>query len=225
MLTNFLVSVAESEKNVSTIPGVVYMVGASFEFCNPDHHSDGPRLAQWLAMYLGHNSHVLVTDGEPGDTFNEFTINIDDEIAERTNTGTDTQMIDAAILALTGQALTDTSFTGLNQAVTLVPKLKTISDTVIALDYPPLEGKTVPFLTEFLGVDQVWWDETWRPAYRTAMQNAGAIIVNAHFDWQPDNRIPGPNGYPGWHISSVTSKRAAKRIYNYLMSNTSLGSK
>lgn len=223
MLTKFLINVVERESNVYRIPGTVYLVGASFEFCNPDFRCDGPRVAQWLSMYIAQDSNVLITDGEPGDVFSNFTDRIDEELAERTRDGTTDQFLNAAILGFTGQAITDTSFNGLNQAITLIPKLKMISDTVIALDYPTLEGKSVPFLTEYAGVNQVWWDTVWRPAYRSAMLDQGAIVIDTHFDWQPDNRMPGPMGYPGWHINSITSKRAAKRIYNYLMSNTSLG--
>lgn len=227
MLTNFLSYINSSDRRVGQTPGVVYMVGASFEFSGTNYLCEGPILSHWLTMYLAQKGFILVTDGKAGFGPDDFTSRIDTEVAGRASVPI-TDKIDACIIALTGFVLTDTSFTNLNKLVALVPKLKTISDTVIALDYPPIEDRNIPFLLETLGVNQNWWDNTWRPQYRTAMQNAGAVIINAHYDWEPNNLMghPGlPPGVPDWHITSVSARRAAKRIFNYLMSNTSLSTK
>ena len=227
MLTNFLSYINGSDRAVGQIPGIVYMVGASFEFTGLDYHSEGPRLVGWLTMYLAQKGFMLVTDGKPGDSFNNYVNYIDTQVNRRTTQGI-TDKLDACIIGLTGQAVSDTSFTAIATAVSLIPKLKTISDTVIALDFPPMGDRPVPYIRDYLGVDQYWWDKVWIPKYRTDMQNAGAVVVNAHYDWEPNNRmetIGMPPGIPAWHITSVSARRAAKRIFNYLMSNTSLSTK
>lgn len=227
MLTNFLSYINGSDRQVGQIPGIVYMVGASFEFSGTNYLCEGPVLSYWLTMYLAQKGFILVTDGKAGYGPNDFTNYINAQVARRTDQGI-TDKIDACIIALTGYVLTDQSFTELNKLVALVPKLKTISDTVIVLDYPPIEDRNIPFLLDVLKVDQNWWDNTWRPQYVTSMQNAGAVVINAHYDWEPNNKMghPGlPPGVPDWHMTSVSARRSAKRIFNYLMSNTSLSTK
>lgn len=207
-------------------PGVVYMVGSSFEVCEADLYCEGPRLKQWLDMYLAHNNYVFTLEGGATETWTNFANYIDTHVTNRIAGGWAYMVIDACVIGFTEEAFYDTSFSMIATAAAHVSQLKIIGTTVIALDYPPLTGKAVPYLTDVANIDVNWWDNTWRPAYRAAMLAEGAVILDAHYDWEPNNRMSATTApHPDYHISSESSKKAASRIYQYLMNNTSLGSK
>lgn len=226
MLTSILPGIADTKNTINDTPGVVYAFGASFEHAGNTWHSAGPMLYQWLGMYMAHDNNSLVAHGHPGEYWTQnYAPYIDSVLQRRIATGS-TDLIDACVIGLTGQAFFDYDSVMINLAVEYVAKLKTIGATVIVLEYPPIEGRYLPYLTEFAGVDEQWWDRIFRPAYRAAMVNAGAVLVNAHYDWQPNNEVfPNTAPYPDYHITSWSAKRAAKRIYNFLMTNTSLRSR
>ena len=203
-------------------PGTVYLVGASFEQCGINWGcSDGPKTAQFLAGLLAEQNIVLAADGFPGDSLDDFADHIDARQALRVSSGAAAadHKIAAAILGLSGEALVDTNKLGFAKCVAMVEQMLEWTDTVFAIDYCPMHGRSVPYLTEVLGLDLNFWDNEYRVEYRQAITAAGGTIIYVYGDWQPTNLIlPNTSGYPDYHINSVSCKRAATRIYHYLMS-------
>jgi hypothetical protein len=202
-------------------PGTVYFVGASFEQCGINWGcSDGPKTAQFLAGLLAERNVVLAADGLPGDSLDNFSAYIDARQALRVSSGAAAadHKISAAILGLSGEALIDTGKLGFAKCTAMVEQMLEWTDRVFCLDYPPIGSRNVPYLTEVLGVNTVFWDEEYRVEYRQNITAAGGSIIHVYGDWQPTNLIlPNTSGYPDYHIDSASCKRAAYRIYSYLL--------
>ena len=108
-----------------------------------------------------------------------------------------------------------------------------MSDYVVTFDYPGYGDRNIPWLIEVVNLDVNYLDNVWRPKYVADMTAAGVHVLSVYNDWQPTNK-PNPalgttpqypDGYPDWHITSETSRRAAKRTYNWLMANTPLATR
>ncbi|NJL70608.1 MAG: hypothetical protein HC888_02810 [Candidatus Competibacteraceae bacterium] len=201
-------------------PGLAYYVGASYEYCGINWGcADGPRVAQILGGLLADRNIALATDGFGGALFDDFEEWINVRQALRVAEGATGKKIAAAVLGITGDAVNDTAQLDYVRCAGFVAQMLEWTDNVFVLDYPPFEGRHVPYFTELNNVDPVWWDTIWRPGYRAAMQTAGAKVICPFYDWEPYGIVlPHTAPYPDYHINSPSARRAAYRIYTAIIS-------
>ena len=198
---------------------VVYLVGASFEVCPLSWACDGPRTSQHLGALLAARGDVLVTDGHPGEYHADQYAAVLRWLEFRADGGVEHERADVAVLGLANDALRDApvqSLDNLETAAAIVEALYQLADTVIVIDYPMMSGRDLPGLTDGMHIDALWWDQTFRPAYRERMKEAGAIVLDAYAGWLPTMRERPGSPYPDYHLTSDSAKRAAGNIYSVL---------
>jgi hypothetical protein len=198
---------------------VVYLVGASFETCPLSWACDGPRTSQHLGALLATRGDVLVCDGRPGEYHADQYAAVLQWLEFRAGIGVEHERADVAILGLANDALRDAplqSLDSLETAAAIVEDLFALAETVIAIEYPMMSGRDLPGLTDGMHIDALWWDQTFRPAYRERMKEAGAIVLDAYAGWLPTMRERPGSPYPDYHLTSDSAKRAAGNIYSVL---------
>jgi hypothetical protein len=199
--------------------GVVYYIDASFGFCPLNLAcNSGPRTAQWLGSFLANVNAALVTDGFPGWVSSNLRAAVDHQLAFRTTIGTANEKIVASVLGFNNDAFGDQALNTLAFTQALIADIFTWSGRVFAMDYPPVGNRSLPFLTDGpTQLDPDWWDNTYRPAYRSACTAAGATVLQVFNDWQPTNVVRPPQApYPDFHLDSPSAHRAAERLFNYI---------
>jgi len=190
------------------------LVGASFEYCGPEHGCQGPRVGQYLQTLASVSNVALVPYGRPGFTIDDFqeTAEFVVDLKDRMKTLHD--RLDGSIIGTSGEAIAHPNDV-LRKLPSLVSTLQSVSAVVYAIEYPgcePYNEFVLAHRDEFPDlplIDPFEWD-VFRETYGAIVESMGAVYVRGVYDtWKTMQT--------NWHIDGPSSWMAALGLWRAVL--------